>query len=116
MTRPDPAAPRGASRLLRFDAVIDKPHDIGHLALYFAILSGSPGRRRVHLRVDVARCDVLAAADIDLLVELHRRLREHGGRLTLRKPPARMQHLLQRADPAALSEMLHDGDGASAVI
>lgn len=115
MTRPDPAGPRGTPRVLRFDAVIDQPHDIGHLALYFAVLSGSPGRRRVHLQVDVARCDFLDAAGIDLLVELHRRLRAHGGRLTLRKPPARIRHQLQRADPGALSEMLHDDDGGAAL-
>ncbi|MDG6108706.1 STAS domain-containing protein [Dactylosporangium aurantiacum] len=109
MTRPDRAASGDALRVLRFDAVVNRPRDIGHLALYFTVLSGSAGRRPIHLQLDVATCTSIDTAGMEILVELHRRLRDQGGRLTLRKPPPRVRHLLQRMDPDAASGLLADG-------
>ncbi|GAA1560361.1 hypothetical protein GCM10009827_097010 [Dactylosporangium maewongense] len=99
-------------RSLRFDAVVEDPRDMGHLALYITMLTGALGRRPIHMHVDLARCPSVDAAGVDLLVELHRRLRDLGGRLTLLGPSTQIRHLVQLSGPDALPEMV--GGGAPA--
>lgn len=101
-----------AMRSMRLDAVVTSPHDVGHLALYVTMLSGSVARQPIHLHVDLARCPSVDPAGVDLLVELHRRLAVCGGRLTLLRPSARVRHLLQVSSADAVPEVSDEGVAA----
>ncbi|MFF5228961.1 STAS domain-containing protein [Dactylosporangium sp. NPDC000521] len=73
------------------------------------MLTGAPGRRPIHLHVDLAQCPSVDAAGVDLLVGLHRRLRDLGGRLTLLRPSPQIRHLVRLSGPAGLPEMVDEG-------
>lgn len=53
--------------------------------------------RPAHLVVDLAFCDALDAAGIDVLVEVHRRIWAAGGRLTLRGLSPRLHRMIKLA-------------------
>jgi ABC-type transporter Mla MlaB component len=96
-------------RSLRLDAVVTSPRDVGHLALYVTMLSGSLARQPIHLYVDLTRCPSVDPGGVELLVELHRRLAVCGGQLTLRRPSAQVRHLLQLSSATASLEMSDEG-------
>ena len=99
-------------RSLRLDAVVTSPRDVGHLALYITMISGSLARQPIHLHVDLTRCPYVDPGGVDLLVELHRRLSVCGGRLTLLRPSARVRHLLQLSSADAMPETRGEGPAA----
>lgn len=53
--------------------------------------------RPAQLVVDLSRCGYADALAIDVLLNAHRLAYQHGGRLTLRCPSARVQRLLHLA-------------------
>lgn len=81
--------------LLRFEATVTGPRDLGHLALYVTMLSGTSARHPIHLYIDLAGCASVNAAGVDLLVDLHRRLSARGGGVTLMRPSVQLRHRLQ---------------------
>ncbi len=94
---------------VRLDAVVTSPRDVGHLALYITMLSGSLARQPIHLHVDLARCPSVELGGVDLLVELHRRLAAGGGRLILLRPSARVRRLLQLSAADAVPDISDAG-------
>jgi anti-anti-sigma factor len=72
----------------------------------------------VEVVVDVSRCPVMGAGAIGLLLDIHRRLRRAGGRLTLRSPSPRLRRNLElaRVDRVLLvtPETVADGGSAAA--
>jgi anti-anti-sigma factor len=54
-------------------------------------------RRPIRLVIDLTNCPTIDAAGIELLLSTHRRLWGSEGRLTLRRPTARVLRLLEIA-------------------
>lgn len=61
------------------------------------LLDDAVALRPAHLVVDLSGCDVLDAAGIGLLVEVHRRVWTAGGRLTLRGLSPRLRRMIELA-------------------
>lgn len=53
--------------------------------------------RPEHLVIDLAECEYLDATGIGLLLDVHRRMWQNGGRLTLRGMSPRLQRVLELA-------------------
>lgn len=62
-----------------------------------SVLGEAAASRPGHLVVDLTGCAMLDAAGVEMLVDLHRRMRAEGGRLILRGVSARLYRLLQIA-------------------
>ncbi|HET6532622.1 MAG TPA: STAS domain-containing protein [Actinoplanes sp.] len=73
--------------------------------------TGAPIGQPRTLIVDLSGCTRIDAADIELLLELHRTLRRDGGRLVIREPAAPVRRLLQIARIDRVLAITPAGDG-----
>ena len=61
------------------------------------LLDDAVGLRPAHLVIDLTECEYLDATGIGLLLKVHRRVWQDGGRLSLRGMSPRLQRILEIA-------------------
>jgi anti-sigma B factor antagonist len=70
--------------------------------------------RARHVIVDLAACETLDASVIAVLVDAHRRIRRHGGRLSLRGTTTRVRRLLHLSGVDHVFDLLPAADARTA--
>ncbi len=79
------------------EILVREPLDAEAVPKVRLLLQDAVELRPAHLVVDLAGCEVLDAAGIDLLVGVHRRIWAAGGRLTLRGLSPRLHRMIKLA-------------------
>lgn len=93
MTAPRPTF----GRVPVVEVVITEELDLWAMPRLSALLDDALGLQPQQLVVDLARCPFMDAAAIGVLLEVHKKARRGGGRLTLRSPSARLRRNLRLA-------------------
>ena len=76
---------------------ISEPLDSARVPFVVGLLDDAVGVRPGHLVVDLTECEYLDAAGIMLLIDVHRRVWQDGGRMTLRGLSPRLRRILEIA-------------------
>ncbi|MFI5910248.1 STAS domain-containing protein [Dactylosporangium sp. NPDC051541] len=79
------------------EIVINEELDAASVPRFAALLHEAVDLRPDNLVIDLTECPFVDAAAVGLLLDVHRRMFSHGGRLTLRSPGPRVSRTFRLA-------------------